>query len=314
MFNKRKADEIKFNLSSYEKGAVKKQASRHPESMIVYRGRYAPTPSGLLHSGHAATFRTAYRRARQNGGEIFLRIEDLDRDRCKRDYEIALIEDMQWLGLHWDRDASAPEGYIRQTDRLAQYRKVLDRLIEKGVVYSCNKSRKEIRTHPEAVKNREGEVLYHESLRPQKSDESMEGEQRYLQHWRYRADYGSVVTFEDRRMGKCSYEAGVDFGDFLVWTKAGYPAYELAVVIDDIASGITEVVRGEDLLLSTARQILLYRELAAEVPEFYHCPLVKDEQGVRLAKQYDSESIRAYRERRFTPEQFWKILESRIDS
>ena len=291
---------------------MKTQASRHTDSAIGYIGRYAPTPSGLLHSGHAATFGTVYRRAREKGGQVFLRIEDLDRDRCRKDYENALIEDMRWLGLDWDQDPNAVEGYIRQTDRIAKYREVLDRLIEKGVVYSCNKSRKEIREYPGAIQNREGETLYPESLRPADSGKPVEGEQRYLQHWRYRVDYGTVVAFEDRRIGSCTYEAGVDFGDFLVWSKAGYPAYELAVVIDDIASGVTEVVRGEDLLLSTARQILLYRELSARIPDFYHCPLVKDEHGVRLAKQYDSESIRSYRERGYTPDQFWKLIESLI--
>ena len=310
MFNNRIAAEIKFNLRSYVKGSVKKQASPHSESAKKYVGRYAPTPSGLLHIGHAATFRTAFQRAKQQDGRIVLRIEDLDRDRCKEGYESASIEDMQWLGLLWDRDPRSPEGFIRQSDRLIRYREVLDRLIEAGVVYSCNRSRKEIREHPSASQNLEGEVLFPESLRPQETEDPEEGEERYRQHWRFRADYGTVVTFEDRRTGQHSYEAGVDFGDFLVWTKSGYPAYELAVVVDDIDSGITEVVRGEDLLTSTARQILLYRVLGAEVPGFYHCPLIKDEHGVRLAKQYDSKSIRSYRADGYTPEAFWKMLES----
>ena len=292
------------------KGAVKKQASQHSDSKRSYTGRYAPTPSGLLHIGHAATFRTAFQRAKQQDGRIVLRIEDLDRDRCKDDYESALIEDMQWLGLLWDQDPRSTEDYIRQSDQLARYREVLDRLIEAGAVYSCNRSRKEIREYPNTMRNRDGEVLFPRSLRPQEPDSPEEGEERYRQHWRYRVDYGAVVTFEDQRTGKHSYEAGVDFGDFLVWTKSGFPAYELAVVVDDIDSGITEVVRGEDLLTSTSRQILLYRILHAEIPDFYHCPLIKDEHGVRLAKQYDSKSIRSYRESGYTPEQFWKMLES----
>ena len=310
MFNNRKTTEIKFNLESYVKGSVKKQASPHPDSKRTYIGRYAPTPSGLLHIGHAATFRTAYQRAKEQGGKIVLRIEDLDRDRCKESYESALIEDMQWLGLSWDQDPRSTEGYIRQSDRLTRYREVLDLLIEAGVVYCCTRSRKEIREHPNASRNSDGEVLFPESLRPRETENPEEGEERYLQHWRFRVNYGTEVSFEDLRTGRHSYKAGVDFGDFLVWTKAGYPAYELAVVVDDIDSVITEVVRGEDLLVSTARQILLYRVLNAKVPDFYHCPLIKDEHGVRLAKQYDSKSIRSYREDGYSPEQFWKMLES----
>lgn len=283
--------------------------SQPSEPNKSYVGRYAPTPNGLLHLGHAATFHTAYLRAKKHGGRILLRIEDLDRDRWKMDYDKAIFEDLKWLGLSWDDDLQAPELFLRQSDRIDAYREILLKLIEADVVYPCLLSRKKIQEYPDLVKNRNREVIFPEALRP-KSSETNIPDQLFDVNWRFRVEYGTEVQFEDQRTGVHRYRAGTDFGDFLIWSKSGYPSYELAVVLDDIKSKITEIVRGEDLLGSTVRQILLYRILKAGIPDFYHCPLVKDDHGVRLAKQFDSESLRSYRERGFTPDQVWKMIES----
>jgi len=285
-----------------------KQGMRHRGRYI---GRLAPTPSGLLHKGHAFTFGIAYYRARYlENGKIYLRLEDLDRNRCKAQYAQAVLEDLRWLGLDWDPHpgVSRNEGVDYQSTRLDLYRSVLKDWANNGLVYPCSVTRKQLRSHRNLKYSDHGEALFPEELRP-KGDLSdlvdWDSETFFQTTWRWRVAYGEKTGFHDARIGEQELISGVDYGDFLVWSREGFPSYETAVVLDDIRSGITEVVRGEDLLVSTARQLRLYRALGSEVPTFYHCPLVRDKNGVRLAKSFDSESIRSYRERGYHPADFW---------
>lgn len=260
----------------------------------VYRGRIAPTPTGLLHVGHAATFRIAWQRAREAGGQVILRIEDLDPRRCKREFAEAAMEDLRWLGLDWN------EGPVWQSERRGFFLQAWDRLRREGKIYPCRRSRREIAEAAPFAPHEE-EPIYPPEWRPDPS-EALHWNEPGGVNWRFRVPDGREVTFNDGRCGCFTRVAGRDFGDFLVWNRDDVPAYELAVVVDDAAMGITEVVRGEDLLLSTCRQILLCEALGLEPPAYYHCPLVRDATGRRLAKRSQALSLRTLREQGWTPE------------
>ena len=257
----------------------------------LYRGRLAPTPSGYLHAGHGQTFRIAWERARERGGKVVLRNDDLDAQRCRPEYQEAMFEDLRRFGLDWDEgpDREGPRGPYAQSARRPLYQKYWDQLCRERKIYPSPHSRKDVRaalSAPHEEGGQSGEALFPASLRPAPDWEyPAEGE---AINWRFRVPDGETISFVDGRMGACSFTAGEDFGDFLVWRKDGFPSYEFATVVDDHLMGITEVVRGEDLLLSTARQILLYRVLDWPVPDFYHCPLVRDAAGQRLAKRQGS--------------------------
>jgi len=257
----------------------------------LYRGRLAPTPTGDFHLGHARTFTAAWRRARDAGGTLVLRIEDLDPQRCKPEYVEGMLADFAWMGLDWD------EGPFYQSARTGPYLAVWRRLRDAGLIYPCTRSRRELRdfAHAPHAEEEADETIYPSSWRPPPGAEQAYEDPSGVT-WRFRVSEGEVITFSDVRKGEVSFTAGVDFGDFGIWRRDNVPAYELAVVADDIAMGITEVVRGEDLLLSTARQILLYRALGAVPPAWCHEPLVRDENGRRLAKRHAALSLRGFRE------------------
>ena len=259
-----------------------------------YRGRLAPSPTGYLHLGHAKTFWTAFERCRDADGTLIYRDEDIDFHRCKESFSQAAVEDLKELGINWD------EGPIKQSLRTAQYVAVLEKLVSMNLAYPCNSSRKTIKEHPDTKLSRDGESIFPKSLRPAPflPIESV----NLNTNWRFKVPENRMVTFTDGKQGAISYECHVDFGDFLVWRKDGMPAYELAVVADDIDMGITEVVRGADLLVSTARQLLIYEALDAIPPEFYHEDLVTDDSGERLAKRKDSLAIRTLFAQGYTSE------------
>ncbi len=260
-----------------------------PENQKKYRGRIAPTPSGLLHIGHAQTFAIAQQRAREHNGELILRIEDIDSDRCSQLFIDETVKDLNSIGINCD------EGYgiggkftpYKQSERIKYYREILQKLIDKKAIYPSTASRKEIKAiskFPARIfQFCDSEPIFPPQLRNENFDISTL-ENPFAINWRFRVPDGEVIKFVDKRSGEHSFTAGEDFGDFLVWRKSGEPSYELAVVADDHAMKITEVVRGEDLLLSTARQILIYNALNWEIPDFYHCQLLKNENGEKLSK------------------------------
>jgi glutamyl-tRNA synthetase len=256
----------------------------------LYRGRIAPTPTGELHLGHARTFHAASRRAVEARGALVLRIEDLDPLRCRPEYTAQIIDDLRWMGVEWS------EGPLYQSQRMDVFRDVWRRLRDAGVIYPSHVSRKEIRDAAHAPHDEEErEPIFPPEWRAAPGEERQYDDPAGVV-WRCRVPDGEVLRFTDVRCGEVAYTAGADFGDFVVWRKDGVPAYELAVVADDIAMGITEVVRGEDLLLSTARQLVLYHALGATPPAWCHEPLLRDAHGQRLAKRYQALALRTLRE------------------
>ena len=226
-----------------------------------------------------------------------MRIEDLDRDRCEPEFVDALLEDLSWAGLTWDEgpDVGGPFQSYYQSERMEHYRKAWDRLRKSETAFPCDCSRKDVRLAAQAPHSEGGELIYPGICRDRPFD--FEDEETALAvNWRFSVPAGETISLEDGNYGHKEFLAGRDFGDFLIWRKDGIPSYELAVVADDIAMGVTEVVRGEDLLMSTARQLLLYEALGVKPPAFYHCPLVRDNDGRRLAKRDKAASLRELRQ------------------
>jgi glutamyl-tRNA synthetase len=268
-----------------------------------YRGRLAPSPTGWLHLGHARTFWIAQCRSQDRGGVLVLRDEDLDRSRCRPTFAAALIEDLRWFGFEWAEgpDCGGPHQPYRQSARHGLYWAALGRLIDAGAVYPCGCSRQDVLRAAQAPHAADDEPIYPGTCRPPANAARAVPTAGRPVHWRFRVDAGRAVEFDDGGQGRQRFVAGADFGDFIVWRQDGVPSYQLACVVDDAAMRITEVVRGADLLRSTARQILLYRALGLPEPAFYHCPLLTDTAGVRLAKRHDALSLRALRAQGWTP-------------
>jgi glutamyl-tRNA synthetase len=287
-----------------------------------YRGRLAPSPTGLLHLGHARTFWIAQQRAQTAGGRLVLRNEDLDPDRCRPDYVGAMLEDLHWFGLEWQEgpDVGGAFAPYTQSERRAQYVDAFRALLAGGFVYPCVCSRRDVQRAAQAPHVGDEEPIYSGTCRPLQQgefrvepaklfwpgalrDPGNRGGGHPRVNWRFRVPDGEAVPFIDGCAGPQSFVAGKDFGDFVLWRHDDVPSYQLAVTVDDALMRITEVVRGADLLVSTARQILLYRALRWEPPAFFHCPLVADDKGVRLAKRHDALSLRALRKSGATPEE-----------
>ena len=282
-----------------------------------YRGRIAPSPTGYLHLGHARTFWTAQQRAREHNGILVLRNEDLDTARCKPEFVSAMYEDLRWFGFHWQEgpDCGGPFAPYSQSECGDLYLAAFEKLRAGNLIYPCTCSRKDLQSAASAPHAADDELIYPGTCRPTAgskfkvqssksiSDQSPLRTPHSALSYRFLVPDGQTISFTDGHYGPQQFVAGRDFGDFVVWRQDGFPAYQLAVVVDDAAMQITEVVRGADLLLSTARQILLYRALGLKPPAFYHCPLLTDDQGQRLAKRHDALSLRALREQGLTPEE-----------
>lgn len=228
------------------------------------------------------------------------RNEDLDTQRSRAEFVDAMFEDLRWLGIRWQEgpDVGGPYAPYTQSERREFYLEVWRKLRERGAIYPCVCSRKDLAQAAGAPHDVDDEPVYPGTCRERKSD----AEFPVGANWRFRVPDGDVIEFEDGNLGRQSFMAGRDFGDFAVWRRDDIPAYQLAVVVDDSAMKITEAVRGADLLRSTARQILLYRALGLDVPKWYHCELVVDAKGERLAKRHDALSLRALREKGITAE------------
>jgi glutamyl-tRNA synthetase len=285
-----------------------------------YRGRIAPSPTGLLHLGHARTFWIAARRAAEHRGQLILRNEDLDSQRCRPEFVQAMLEDLCWLGIAWSEgpDCGGSAGPYTQSERRGHYLEAWKKLLERGMIYPCTCSRKDVIEAAGAPNDLDDEPLYPGRCRPDGSGVARLGLRETAEatvstlavpatepsgvNWRFRVPDGEAICFSDLHQGPQRFLAGRDFGDFIVWRRDDVPAYQLAVVVDDAAMRITEVVRGADLLKSTARQILLFWALGLEVPDYYHCDLLRDQAGVRLAKRHDALSIRKLRELGWTAE------------
>ena len=244
----------------------------------------------------------AAQRASQHNGRLILRNEDLDPQRSRREFVRAMMEDLRWLGFRWNEgpDCGGPYGPYSQSERKVYYLRAWCKLRDTGSIYPCTCSRKELAQTASAPNDTDDEALYPGHCR-RRSDAEKFAEPAGV-NWRFRVPPNETVEFLDLHLGRQKFTAGQDFGDFVIWRRDDVPAYQLAVVVDDSEMQISEVVRGADLLKSTARQILLYRALGLAVPAFHHCDLLRDKSGVRLAKRHDALSIRQLRECSWTPE------------
>ena len=241
------------------------------------RGRLAPSPTGAQHVGNARTYLIAWLSARSQGGTVALRIEDIDSPRVKAGAAEQALDDLRWLGLDWDGEP------VVQTARLAHYEAALEQLKQKELVYPCTCTRTDIAAAASAPHAEHEGPVYPGTCahRCAKDAANLNG---VPFAWRFRVS--ESPAFVDRFLGEVRIDLKQVGGDFVVWKSAGTPAYQLAVVVDDVAMGITEVIRGDDLVPSTPRQILLYRALGWELPSFAHVPLVVGEDGRRLAKRH----------------------------
>jgi glutamyl-tRNA synthetase len=277
-------------------------------SSVQYRGRLAPSPTGYLHIGHARSFWAAQQRAADAQGVLVLRSDDIDAVRAKMAFAEAMLEDLRWLGFRWQEgpDCGGPFGPYEQSQRRSFYQEAFEKLQAAGSIYPCRCTRKDVLNALQAPHATDEGPIYPGTCRPNsaaripKDAGTNRGTVKW--NWRFRVPDGETIEFVDGSFGRQQFIADKDFGDFVVWRHDDVPAYQLSVVVDDAAMRITEVVRGADLLLSTARQLLIYRALGCAPPAFYHCPLMTDEAGVRLAKRHDALSLRTMRQQGMTPE------------
>ena len=248
-------------------------------------GRFAPSPSGRIHLGNIFCSLLAWLSVRQKDGRVVLRIEDLDTARCPRRYADQMEDDLRWLGLDWDEGpgVGGENGPYYQSERTALYRQALEKLENMGLVYPCFCTRAEL--HAASAPHREdGQVIYAGTCRKLTAEEAAERALNRAPALRLRVP-DEDVSFVDGHMGLYRENLARDCGDFLLRRSDGMFAYQLAVVVDDAAMGVTEVVRGADLLDSTPRQLLLYRLLDLPEPNFIHLPLLLTHDGRRLSKR-----------------------------
>ncbi|MEM1071195.1 MAG: tRNA glutamyl-Q(34) synthetase GluQRS [Planctomycetota bacterium] len=271
--------------------------------MPVRTTRLAPSPTGALHVGNAWSFLIAWSLARQNDWRILLRIEDLDTPRVKPGVIEQTIDTLRWLGMDWDQRAPL------QSEDLAPYASAMQTLAEKGLVYPCALTRSQIADAATAPHDDRGDTAHDQrfpaELRP--ADRPNVFQDRAT-NWRFVVRSGAV-PFDDRLAGSFAPDPSASVGDFVVWTKRGQPSYQLAVVVDDARQGVTDVVRGRDLIDSAARQIRLIEALGIEPrPVYAHHPLVRGTDGRRLAKRHGDTRLEHYRGLGVSPERIIALL------
>jgi glutamyl-tRNA synthetase len=277
-------------------------------------GRLAPSPTGALHLGNARTFLLAWLSARQQGGRILLRIEDIDSPRVKPWATQSTLDDLTWLGIDWDAGPGAsrtheweaqPQVAYVQTERLRRYAEVLKQLIEAGRVYPCVCSRSEVAQaasapHENSILALEGPI-YPGTCRHKPFDpEQVDPLEKFA--WRWRFPTGQI-EWQDAIQGTMTAAPAQQLGDFVIARGDGTPAYQLAVVVDDHDMGVTEVVRGADLLCSTYRQLAILQHLGWSIPSYYHVPLMVGPDGRRLAKRHGDTRLSYFRQLGLSAEQ-----------
>ena len=261
------------------------------------KGRYAPSPTGAIHLGNASTALLAWLSVRASAGTFVIRMEDMDRPRVVPGAAERILRDLRWLGLDWEEgpDVGGPFGPYEQSGRGPQYEAAFERLFEAGAIYPCFCSRRDIAAAASAPQAPGDEARYPGtclSLAP--ADVERRLRERRPHAWRFRAGTSAPRTFVDLVHGEVEVDAG-SIGDFVVRRADGVPAYQLAVVVDDAAMEIDEVVRGDDLSTSTIRQLLLYDALGLAPPRFGHVPLLHGDDGARLSKRHGGVTLEELR-------------------
>ena len=263
-------------------------------------GRLAPSPTGAQHVGNARTYLIAWLSSRSKEGTVILRMEDIDSPRVKPGAAEQAIDDLRWLGLDWDH------GPVVQTERLPLYQQALDQLKGQEAVYPCTCTRADVERSASAPHGEhEGPVYPGTCAGRRAGDAETLGDRPFA--WRMRVPE-EPITYEDDFRGPTTIDLRQTGGDFVVWKSAGTPAYQLAVVVDDAAHGVTEVIRGDDLVPSTPRQLLLYRALGLTPPTFAHVPLIVGPDGRRLAKRHGDTRLSALRAAGVAPETLVGLL------
>jgi glutamyl-tRNA synthetase len=268
--------------------------------VVPYRGRLAPSPTGAQHLGNARTYLISWLAARAAGGHVLLRIEDIDSPRVKAGAAEQVCDDLRWLGLDWD------EQPVAQSGRLPIYESALRLLQERELVYPCTCSRTDIENAASAPHADHEGPPYPGTCAVRRAAE-VNGLSAQSYSWRIRAGCLPVEYYDGFR-GPTRVDPSAAGGDFVVWKSAGTPAYQLAVVADDAAMGVTEVIRGDDLVSSTPRQLLLYQVLGLTPPRFGHVPLVVGPDGRRLAKRHGDTRLVSLRKAGVSPEALLGLL------
>jgi glutamyl-tRNA synthetase len=267
------------------------------------RGRFAPSPTGQLHLGNARSALLGWLQARSAGGEFLLRIEDLDRARCRPELEEVLRLDLEYLGLTWDGEV------LRQSERGATYEEALERLEGAGRLYPCFCSRAEIARAATAPHGASDDgPRYPGNCRDLTAAQRAERSRTRHPALRFRPEPGRVTTFDDLVHGPQSQDVEAVVGDFVVRRNDGVASYQLAVVVDDAASGVTDVLRGDDLLGSTPRQLQLLDALGLPQPRHAHVPLLMGDDGKRLAKREGAFAVADLRRLGIPPERVVGVL------
>ena len=277
------------------------------------RGRYAPSPTGPLHLGNLRTALLAWLQCRLEGGTFVLRMEDLDQARSEPQAASGILEDLRWLGIDWDEgpDCGGPAGPYTQSERQEIYAMVFDRLLALGRIYPCGCSRRDIREAASAPHT--GYIAYPGTCRPKDTDPAIDPAPHDQKSWRWRIPpHQANVSLTDQVVGPFAQDLRTEVGDFVIRRADGIFAYQLAVVIDDALMGITDVVRGDDLLDSAPRQVMLFAQMGWHTPRFWHVPLMHDKMGHRLSKRNGSQSLALLRDEGKTPEQVVSRLASSL--
>ncbi len=267
----------------------------------MVRTRFAPSPTGFLHLGNARTAIFSYLFARHHGGKFILRVEDTDRERSRLEYEEEILKDLRWLGIEWDE-------FYRQSDRFEIYRSYVEKLLQEGHAYPCFCTQEELQRERKEAQKRGVAYRYSgrcRALSPQEARKMMEGGRSYTV--RFKVPDGRNVVFEDLVKGYISINVD-DFGDFVIVRSDGSPTYNFVVVIDDALMEISHVVRGEDHIPNTPKQILIYEALGFEVPKFAHLPVILGEDRSKLSKRHGGVSVKAYREEGYVSEALFNYL------
>ena len=257
---------------------------------MTCRTRFAPSPTGFLHIGGARTALYCYLEARRRGGQFILRVEDTDRERSTQEAIDAILLAMDWLGLEYD------EGPIFQTQRLDRYREVAEKMVADGTAYYAYETREELDAARDAAMAAKEKPRYNGHYRdlnaPWRDDPN-----RVI---RFKNPIGGSVVFDDKIKGRIEW-SNDELDDLVIFRPDGYPTYNFAVVVDDLDMGITDVIRGDDHVNNTPRQINIYKALGAPVPHFAHMPMILDPEGAKLSKRSGAANVMSYKEEGYLP-------------
>ncbi len=267
----------------------------------MVKTRFAPSPTGFLHLGNARTAIFSYLFARHTGGRFVLRIEDTDRERSRKEYEDALLKDLEWLGIEWDE-------FYRQSERFDIYKEFANKLLETGHAYPCFCTPEELDRERQEAQKKGVAYRYSGRCRALSAEEvnKLKGEGKPFTI-RFRVPDGKNIVFEDLIKGPISINAD-DFGDFVIVRSDGTPTYNFVVVVDDALMGVTHVIRGEDHIPNTPKQILIYEALGFQIPKFAHLPVILGEDRSKLSKRHGAVSVMNYREEGYIPEALFNYL------